>query len=216
MITDYYLQTYLYDIIGMKPQEAIEYLQASPAARYFRSMRVVYDVPFDPEVHRSKTSWVSGVVTPVFKPEEREQGRVTVRLSQHGEIKDSMLEHGWRKLGPAEWPPPDRSKPYPGEVFVLGPPVFIGKMGTRRDIETIIRPPVEEPKPKGLVRRFKDFFWGRGETTVPQPVPSRGWFIQGIESLHIEDRGPGQTSEPAPPPPPQKPYVPLRFEEVPW
>lgn len=71
MITNKHLQTYVYDILGMSPVDAVAYLKTCLLSSYFRSMRIIREVKFDPEIHRAE-----------FKSEEHQEGRVTVELKE--------------------------------------------------------------------------------------------------------------------------------------
>lgn len=90
MVSNQYLETYLHDIKGMGPQDALAYLRASLVSSYIRSMRVVYDIPYDPDTHQ-----------PVYD-DDREEGRLTVK-TKDGYITDAILEHGWHRLRPRAW-----------------------------------------------------------------------------------------------------------------
>lgn len=187
MISNYYLETYLHDIIGMTPADAAEHLKASPARHYFRSLRIVYDVPYDPEVHETKRNEFTGQVSPVLAEEDFVPGRVTVKLD--GEvIKDARLEHGHgERLRPSAWPPPPPTIASPGEVFFLAAPVFVGRLGPRKDI-----------------------------TTLPSPQPMRGWFIKDIVGISVVNSAEPRLTHPKLKPPPKKPKISPRFMEVPW
>lgn len=197
----YYISTYLYDILGMSTDEAVKYLKASPISQIFRGMRIVQDVPFDPEFDRVTYTWEGGgAPLPVFAPEESEEGRVTVKVVD-GVIKDALLEYNGRKLSPRSWPVQQNV----GQIFLFTEPVFIWKMPPRRDIECV------QHHPQSALEKIIRLLWGKRKHHC-ESTPQRGWYMKEINSIHVENTitPNGYT------PPPPKPYVYPRFEAVPW
>jgi hypothetical protein len=135
--------------------------------------------------------------------EEFVPGRVTVKLDD-GLISKALLEYeGFTRewIREAEWPPPPPQLVGPGEVFVLGEPLFIGKRTPRKDLPAF---------PESEVRT-RETPWGTGETLDPPARGQRGWFIQSIESLYVDARRiSGPKIEPS------KPEVSPRFTPVLW
>ncbi len=119
-----YLRSYLRDIIGMAPEAAKAYVDASPAHKCFTSMRVVYDRSYDPRTHD-------------LAEEEFLEGRVTLKV-EDGIITDALLERGGLARS---WLKPYTPKQHgcgvqlmqPGEVFFVGSPEHI-TIGPRMEL----------------------------------------------------------------------------------
>lgn len=164
-----YIGTYLFDVLGMKPEAAMAYLKASLIKDRFRSFRIQRDKTFDPNLYE------------LAIPEEPSFGRVTFQLKD-GVVSEAYCEGlGWELHTPTPWPPqPEGLRP--GEVFFLGPPVFLGRLGVRRELQVL-----------------------------PPEQPVRGWKIEAIESYHVINGKPSNLP-PLPPVPPPKQKIAPDFE----
>jgi hypothetical protein len=119
------------------------------------------------------------------------EGRVTFKVKRDAGrlvITHAYLEYGGRILRAEDYRPRSPEPSRSPEVFVLGPPRLL-KPGERLEILSVI----------------------------PSSRPVRGWFIEGIESMHVMDRAIAigtRVVEPLPPPPPVKTPVRPHFIEV--
>lgn len=205
-----YVGAYLHEVLGMETEAAKAHLLSSPlGADLFRAFRVRIDFEYD------DTKFDLGPA------EEPVYGRVTFWLKdgETGPIKDAEFEYPgwgteWVKPQAPRWPP-GLGGLWPGEVFILGAPTYVGHLPARRELQTL-EDRRGDPFPRDLITRGF-----RQETihVLPDPAP-RGWFFEDIKSEHWDQREDGLyiTKEGGKPekyvPPPPKPHVFPRFMDL--
>ncbi len=149
-----YIGTYLFDVLGMKPEAAMAYLKGSLIGDRFRRFRIQIDKIYDPEIYD---------LAPL---EEPEYGRVTFSL-KNGVITKALCEgYGHELHRPTPWPPPP-SGLNPGEVFFLGAPeVFKGNgINRRRELQV---EPANPPKGGWRIENIQSYYFvDRGPDKPP-------------------------------------------------